>query len=174
MVLRSRSGQSVAAIAVASGISVRTVYKWLKRYRDEGVHGLSNKPGTPRSNPHAYLMGWRGLIEGLRRYRMTALEIAMTLDLPRSSVALALKRLALNRLSRLTPPEPVRRYERKRPGDLIHLDIEKLEQVRLNLGPILPARNSGGIRRRRMRAGNWRQRTRVHRRFGLRLFRAGL
>ena len=48
------------------------------------------------------------------------------LDLPRSTVSLALKRLGLNHLSRLTPPEPIRRYERKRPGDLIHLDIKKL------------------------------------------------
>ena len=73
-------------------------------------------------------MGWRNLIEKLRHYRMTAYEIAQTLNLPRSTVSLALKRMGLNRLSRPTPPEPVRRYEHKRPGDLIHLDIKKLNR----------------------------------------------
>lgn len=126
IVLRYKGGQSAREIAAAFGISVRTVFKWLKRCRDEGMSGLSNRSSAPHTNPNAYLMGWRGLITKLRHYRMTALEIAMTLNLPRSSVALALRRLGLNRLSRLTPPEPVRRYERKRPGDLIHLDIKKL------------------------------------------------
>jgi transposase InsO family protein len=81
---------------------------------------------VPGHHPQAYVMGWRNLITKLRSYRMTALEIGETLDLPRSTISCALKRLGLNRLDRLTPPEPVRRYERKRPGDLIHLDIKKL------------------------------------------------
>lgn len=126
IVSRSQSGQSAVEIASAFGISVRTVYKWLKRYAREGVAGLSNRASTPLRNPNAYVMGWRQLIRKLRMLRMTALEIAGTLNLPRSTVSLALKRLGLNHLSRLTPPEPIRRYERKRPGDLIHLDIKKL------------------------------------------------
>lgn len=71
------------------------------------------------------MTGWKALIVKMRHYRMTALEIGEALDQPRSTVALALKRWRLNRLNKLTPPEPVRRYERKRPGDLIHLDIKK-------------------------------------------------
>ena len=126
IVLRYREGQSAGEIAAAFGVSIRTVYKWLKRHKEEGVNGLSNRSSAPGNNPNAYIMGWCRLIEKLRKFRMSALEIARTLNLPRSSVSLALKRLGLHRLSRLTPKEPVRRYERKRPGDLIHLDIKKL------------------------------------------------
>lgn len=126
IVLRHQQGWTADEIASAFCISVRTVFKWLKRYRDEGLPGLANKPSAPGHNPQAYVMGWRNLITKLRTYRMTALEIGETLDLPRSTVACALKRLGLNRLDRLTPPEPIRRYERRRPGDLIHLDIKKL------------------------------------------------
>lgn len=123
---RHRRGEKASVIAASLGISVRTVYKWLKRFREEGASGLFNRPSKPGGNPHAYVLGWKALIVKLRKLRMTALEISQTLDLPRSTVALALKRWGLNRLDRLTPPEPVRRYERKHPGDLIHLDIKKL------------------------------------------------
>jgi transposase InsO family protein len=126
IVLRYQQGWTADEIAAAFCISVRTVFKWLKRYRDEGLSGLENRSSVPGHHPQAYVMGWRNLITKLRSYRMTALEIGETLDLPRSTVACALKRLGLNRLDRLIPPEPVRRYERKRPGDLIHLDIKKL------------------------------------------------
>lgn len=126
IVLRYKRGEKATDIAAAFGISVRTVYKWLQRFHQEGSRGLVNRPSTPGHSPHAYVLGWKALIIKLRQYRMTALEIAQTLDLPRSTVSYALKQLSLNRLNRLTPPEPVRRYERKRPGDLIHLDIKKL------------------------------------------------
>ena len=128
IVLRHAQGWSVNAIAEAFAISVRTVYKWLKRYRDQGLSGLTNRPSTPHNNPNAYVAGWHKLIAKLRCYRMTALEIAETLSFPRSTIAYHLKTLGLARLNRLTPPEPVRRYERKRPGDLIHLDIKKLRR----------------------------------------------
>ena len=71
---------------------------------------------------------WHNLIAKLRSLRMTALEISETLSFPRSTIAHHLKTIGLSRLNRLTPPEPVRRYERKRPGDLIHLDIKKLRR----------------------------------------------
>lgn len=126
IVERHARGERPADIAAAFGISVRTVYKWLRRYREEGRDGLTNRPSTPRSFAQAYIEGWRTLIAKLRSYRMTALEIAQVLGFPRSTVAHALKAWGLNRLNRLTPPEPVRRYERGRPGELIHLDIKKL------------------------------------------------
>ena len=126
IVIRHQQGEKAKDIAAAFGISVRTVFKWLRRFREGGVRSLSNKRSTPGSNPHAYVAGWDNLIAKLRSFRMTALEIAGALNIPRSTIAHALKRLRLNRLDRLTPPEPVRRYERKRPGDLIHLDIKKL------------------------------------------------
>jgi len=126
IVCRRQEGQSVSEIAEAFGISIRTVYKWLKRHAQEGLAGLTNRSSTPGHHTHAYTRGWDHVIAKLRRLRLTALEIAEALEFPRSTVAHALKRLGLNRLNRLCPPEPVRRYERKRPGELIHLDIKKL------------------------------------------------
>ena len=126
IVLRYRSGDKPQVIAAAFAISVRTVYKWVKRYTEYGPSGLADRPSTPGHCPQAYLSGWDVVITRLRKLRLTAQEIAQALGFPRSSIAHALKRLGLNRLDRLTPPQPVRRYERDRPGDLIHLDIKKL------------------------------------------------
>jgi len=126
IVIRYQQGEQAKEIAAAFGISVRTVFKWLQRHREAGVRGLSNRRSRPHHNPNAYVAAWDNLIATLRSFRMSALEIASLLNIPRSTIAHALKRLNLNRLDRLTPPDPVRRYERKRPGDLIHLDIKKL------------------------------------------------
>lgn len=126
IVLRHQNGEAAATIAAAFGISVRTVHKWLRRYREEGPQGLVHRSSAPRTCAQAYMGGWRDLICSLRQLRLTALEISGLLKFPRSTVAHALKQWGLNRLNRLTPPEPVRRYERARPGDLIHLDIKKL------------------------------------------------
>ena len=126
IVLRFQAGQKPAEIAAAFAISVRTVYKWLKRHADEGLNGLDNRASTPGHSPYGYLAGWDAVIIRLRQLRLTAHEIAQALKFPRSSVSHALKRLGLNRRDRLDPPQPVRRYEREKPGDLIHLDIKKL------------------------------------------------
>ena len=126
IVRRYHAGEKPGIIAAAFAISVRTVYKWVKRYTDHGLSGLLDRPCTPARCPQAYLAGWDAVITRLRKLRLTAQEISQALNFPRSSIAHALKRLGLNRLDRLTPPEPVRRYERARPGDLIHLDIKKL------------------------------------------------
>ena len=66
IVERYNQGQNVTDIARASGIPTRCVYNWLNRYRDEGISGLSNRPSTPRSSPHAYALGWSNLIAKLR------------------------------------------------------------------------------------------------------------
>jgi transposase InsO family protein len=124
IVLRHARGEKTHAIAAAFGVSVRTVYKWLQRHR-LGT-GLSNRSSRPGSNPRAFTRGFDALIARLRTFRLTALDIAGALGLARSTVAHVLARLGLNRRDRLNPPEPVRRYERARPGDLIHLDIKKL------------------------------------------------
>lgn len=131
MVRRVRvEGQPVARVAAAYGVSERTVYNWLERFREEGVEGLENRSSRPYTLQSQFIDGWTELIVRLRHYRLTALEIADQLGFPRSTVAALLKRLGLNRLSRLTPPEPVRRYERRRPGDLIHIDIKKLARFK--------------------------------------------
>jgi transposase InsO family protein len=71
------------------------------------------------------------MIEALRRLRMTAAEIAEVLDLPLSTVSLWLRRVGLGRRSRLEPPEPPNRYERRHPGELVHVDIKKLGRISL-------------------------------------------
>lgn len=126
IIARYDNGQSAVEIARSFGISVRTAFKWLQRFRNEGAAGLTDRSSRPHHNAHAYVDGWKEMIVKLRGFRMTALEIAGTLKRPRSTISLALVRYGLNRLDRLTPPEPVRRYEREHPGGLIHLDIKKL------------------------------------------------
>ena len=118
-------------VAQEMGISLRTVYKWLARYRSEGTAGLQNRSSTPHCSPHRLGERWLALIEQLRReFRMTLRQIAERLRLAYSTVASAAKRLGLSRLKLLEPKEPVRRYERKRPGELLHLDIKKLGRIR--------------------------------------------
>jgi transposase InsO family protein len=127
MVRRVRElGWSAAPAAEAAGVSVRTVRKWLARHRAEGAAGLLDRSSRPRSSLPRIAAGWQILIVRLRQCRMTAEEIASRLHLARSTVAAELARLGLNRLSALAPKEPVRRYERARPGDLVHLDVKKL------------------------------------------------
>jgi transposase InsO family protein len=119
--------QPPRVVAADFGVSVRTVYKWLARFRAEGATGLSDRPSVAHRRPHRLPEAWVALIERLRRAcRMTGRAIAHRLRLCRSTVAGVLRRLGLSRLKFLEPPEPVRRYERKRPGDLIHLDVKKL------------------------------------------------
>lgn len=114
-------------VAANLGVSVRTVYKWLARFREAGEAGLADRTSIARRRPHGLSHEWIALIEHLRRTcRMTARAIANRLRLCRSTVSGVLKRLGLSRLKFLDPPEPVRRYERGAPGDLIHLDIKKL------------------------------------------------
>lgn len=126
MVERRTAGASVAEIAAHFGVSARTVWKWLRRHREEGAPGLENRSSRARRRPHALPAPWTAMIERLRRLRLTALEIAERLRLARSTVSGVLARLGLGRLSALAPKEPVVRYERSAPGELIHLDIKKL------------------------------------------------
>lgn len=117
----------IEEVAAGFGISERTARKWLARWRSEGPAGLENRS----SRPHAATSGarevWSDLTARLRReYRLTGEEIAARLGLARSTVAGWLTRMGLGRLSALVPKEPVRRYQRERPGELLHLDIKKL------------------------------------------------
>lgn len=115
----------VAEVAAAFGISERTAYRWLARWRagDRELTDRSSAPKrVPRRTPHAVEV----MIEKLRRLRMTSTRIAAELGMAVSTVGAVLARLGLNRLSRLEPPEPPNRYERRRPGELVHIDIKKL------------------------------------------------
>lgn len=115
----------IAEVAAAFGISERTAYRWLARWR-AGDRRLLDRSSAPKRVPRRTPRAVEVLIERLRRLRMTSTRIAAELEMAVSTVGAVLKRLGLHRLSRLEPPEPPNRYERRRPGELVHLDIKKL------------------------------------------------
>ena len=120
------SGQRPAAIGAAIGVRARTVRKWADRYRREGLAGLCDRSSRPhrlyRPTPQAVVEQ----VEALRRQRRTGKQIAAELDISPATVSRILKRLGLNRISALELIEPARRYERAKPGEMIHIDIKKL------------------------------------------------
>ena len=122
-------GWSLAAAAEAAGVSVRTVAKWLARWRAEGEAGLADRSSRPRCSPGRLEEDRIAAIASLRRLRMTAAEIAEVLGMALSTVSRWLRRIGLGKLSRLEAAEPPNRYERKRPGELIHVDIKKLGRI---------------------------------------------
>jgi transposase InsO family protein len=121
-------GWALARAAEAAGCSERTAAKWLRRFR-EGDRGLLDRSSRPRRSPTRLPQQRVRAIEALRRLRMTAAEIAEVLQLPLSTVSLWLKRIGLGKRSRLEPPEPPNRYERRHPGELVHVDIKRLGRI---------------------------------------------
>src|SRR2546428_6148559 len=136
-------GWTLAAAAEAAGVSVRTVSKWLACYRAEGEEGLLDRSSAPRSIPHRTPEERVQAIAALRRLRMTAAEIGECLAMPLSTVSAVLTRIGLGKRSRLEPPEPPNRYERKLPGELLHIDVKKLGRIGL------PGHPGNGDRRKR-------------------------
>lgn len=125
MVARRAEGRPVGQIAEELGVSARTVWKWLRRHREGGAAALANRTSRPERGCDP--AGWVALAVRLRRdYRLSGAEVADKLRLPRSTVARWLCRAGVGRLTSLEPKEPPRRYQRERPGELIHLDIKKL------------------------------------------------
>jgi transposase InsO family protein len=122
-------GWTLAAAAEAAGVSVRTVSKWVARFRSEGAEGLVDRSSAPALVPRRTPEERIELVAALRRLRMTAAEIAETLSMPLSTVSAVLRRIGLGKLSRLEPPEPANRYERKHPGELLHIDVKKLGRI---------------------------------------------
>ncbi len=116
--------------ADASGVSVRTAYKWLRRFREEGLAGLADRSSRPASCPHATSAAVQADILAQRRARSTYRQIGQTLGVGQSTIARFLRRHGLNRLSSLEPARPVVRYEYAQPGGLLHLDIKKLGRFR--------------------------------------------
>jgi transposase InsO family protein len=129
LVQRVRQEQWSPALAAAAGVSVRTTYKWLRRHRVGGPPALEDASSRPHRVPHRTSSDLTARILAARYERRTAWAIAVQLQIPRSTVAAVLARAGLNRLSRLTPPAPVQRYERTRPGELVHLDIKPLVRI---------------------------------------------
>ena len=116
--------------AQAMGVSVRTAYKWLARFREEGPAGLQNRSCRPRHCPHASSAGQQRQILELRRQRHIYRHISQDVGVSPSTVARVLRRAGLNRLSALEPAPPSNRYEHDAAGDLLHLDIKKLGRFR--------------------------------------------
>ena len=122
-------GWSLTEAAEAAEVSERTCSKWVGRYRGEGEAGLLDRCSAPRSIPHRTAADRVEAIAALRRLRMTGAEIADCLGMALSTVSAVLLRIGLGKLSRLEPPEPPNRYQRSRPGELIHIDVKKLGRI---------------------------------------------
>ena len=121
-----REGWRVAEVACAMGISRSTAYKWLWRFQAEGRAGLEDRSSAPRRVWNRTPERLVRRIERLRRKKLIAWSIAKRLRMAISTIGGILRRLGLGRLKNLEPKEPVVRYERARPGELIHLDVKKL------------------------------------------------
>ncbi|MDB5361898.1 MAG: Integrase catalytic region [Rhodospirillales bacterium] len=119
-------GQAPMAVATAMGVTLKTVHKWVARFTDGGAAGLIDRSSRPHRlhRPTADATAVR--IEALRRRRWTGQQIAKETGVSPATVSRVLRRLGLSRIRDLEPAEPIRRYERDAPGDLIHIDIKKL------------------------------------------------
>jgi transposase InsO family protein len=137
--------RSVAATADAFGVSPRTVYKWLARHRVDGREGLRDRSSRPHRSPRRLQAARVELVVQLRRCRQTSPQIARSLKMPRSTVSRVLRRAGLHRLKYLQPLEPARRYERRRPGDLLHVDVKKLGRIAGRVGHRIHGDHSRGV-----------------------------
>jgi transposase InsO family protein len=133
---------SLTKAAEAAEVSVRCARKWVGRYRAEGELGLLDRPSTPARIANRTCERRIEAIAALRRLRFTGPEIAETLEMPLSTVSGILTRIGMGRLGRLGL-EPAERYERERPGELIHIDVKKLGRI------IVPGHRITGNRRQR-------------------------
>jgi transposase InsO family protein len=142
-------GWSLAAAAEAAGVSERTAWKWVDRFRREGEAGLEDRSSAPASVPGRTPPDREQLILLLRELRFTGPEIAETVGMPLSTVGAVLARHGLGKLPRLAPEEPANRYERPRPGELVHVDVKKLGKI------ARPGHRVNGDRTTRVRGIGW-------------------
>ncbi len=120
--------RSVTLAAEAAGVSERTCAKWVTRYRSEGPAGLLDRSSAPRRVHNRTDPRPVELLVSLRRLRFTAPELSDLLGMPLSTISGILTRQGLGRLGRLGL-EPAVRYQRERPGELIHIDVKKLGRI---------------------------------------------
>jgi transposase InsO family protein len=142
-------GWSLAAAAEAAGVSERTAWKWVDRFRREGEAGLEDRASAPKTVPGRTPPEREQLILTLRDLRFTSPEIAETLGMPLSTVGAVLSRHGLGKLPRLQPDEPPNSYERPRPGELVHIDVKKLGRIGR------PGHRVHGDRRAQVRGIGW-------------------
>ena len=144
-------GSSKAAAARAFHATPKTVAKWVARFRAEGVAGLQDRSSRPRSSPSQTGPAACERVEALRRQRYTGEQIAAEVGVSAPTVSRILKRLGLNRLAALEPAEPIRRYERPAPGEIVHIDIKKLGKFN-RIGHRI---TGGRIGQSKSRRGGW-------------------
>lgn len=124
---RIEAGDRVAAVARAVGVSRQTLYKWRRRQATHAA--VTDRSSRPHRSPNRLPRFRRRQILRRRRQRWSSLRIAQYYTLPISTVVTLLRREGLARLARLEPPRRIVRYERDRPGELVHLDIKKLGRI---------------------------------------------
>jgi transposase InsO family protein len=150
-------GWTVTEAAVAGEVSVRCARKWVGRYRAEGEFGLLDRSSAPASIPHRTAEQRVQAIAALRRLRFTGPEIAEVLGMAVSTVSGILIRIGMGKLGRVGL-EPAQRYERARPGELIHIDVKQLGRIERGAGQrIVGMANRGSRPKRRDAAGVDRQ-----------------
>ena len=126
MVRCVEAGLSKAAAARQFNVTPKIVAKWVERFRASGVDGLRDRSSRPLSLPSQTATATCAVVEALRRQRYTGKQIAAEVGVSPATVSRILQRLGINKLSALEPAEPVRRYEREHPGEIIHIDVKKL------------------------------------------------
>jgi transposase InsO family protein len=123
-------GWTVQEASQAAGVSRRTGYKWIRRFESEGQAGLFDRSSRPHSTPTATSPRKRRRFEQLRRRRWPLWRIARDQGSSIATVSRCMKRVGLSRLKSLEPAEPVVRYERESPGELIHIDTKRLGRIK--------------------------------------------
>jgi transposase InsO family protein len=126
LIARLERGEAPKDVAAAMGVSLRTLYKWRRRYREGGPAALQDGSSRPRRSPARTSGAQEAEVVRLRKQKRTYDRIAEQSGLSRSTVARILVRHGLNRWRALEPAAPVIRYERESPGEIIHMDIKKL------------------------------------------------
>jgi len=121
--------QAPKAVATAFGVCVKTVRKWAGRFAAEGLTGLQDRSSRPHRLRKLPAQATVERVAALRRQRWAGQQIAVEVGVSPATVSRILRRLGLNKLSALQPAEPVRRYERAHPGELLHIDIKKLGRI---------------------------------------------
>jgi transposase InsO family protein len=142
-------GRTVREAAEAAGVSVRSAYSWLARYRAEGEAGLLDRSSRPHRSPTRTAPARVAKILRLRQKRLTGQEIAERLGMAASTVSAVLRRAGAGRLRALDPTEPANRYERAHPGELVHIDVKKLAVI------VRPGHRVHGDRRTQVRGAGF-------------------
>jgi transposase InsO family protein len=148
-VQRVLAGEAVVAVAEAFSVSTRTIRKWVARFGAEGAAGLKDRSSRPHRSARATPVEIAARIEALRRTRRTMLSIAAEVGVSLATVSRLLRVRGLSRLSALEPALPIVRYERARPGELIHIDTKKLGRI------VRPSHRVTGDRRDAVDGAGW-------------------